>query len=370
MKIFISYRRDDSAGYAGRLFDHLAAHFGTRNVFIDIDTIDAGEDFRKVVHNAVGTCDVVLVLVGKQWVRVTDDQGRRRLDDPRDWVRVEIASALANPKVRVIPVLLRDASMPSPEELPDDLKELAWRNAIELSDQRFRFDANQLIGVIERMGAGSGRKTGALRLWGPVLVLALLGLFLLVRFNLIPIPFFQAPTATQIATATPSDTAVSSPVPATRQLVDVPVTGFPLQLREIQPSDLSMPSLWRENGIELVDMRSPGRVTYSGVVRAEQEYQFFLYWCATNARTLTQNLENMKVSFAVNGEAVPEEYILTYDHNPDGSSCKYAVIALSGWVADEIYTLEAQRNILQKINDGATDYPAGMYVREITVTAQ
>ena len=129
MKIFISYRRDDSARYAGRLFDHLAARFGAKNVFMDIDTIEPGEDFRTVVENAVSTCDVVLAMIGKQWLSLSDAQGGRRLDDPRDWVRIEIATALANSRVRVIPVLVRDASMPGGDQLPSDLKELAWRNA-------------------------------------------------------------------------------------------------------------------------------------------------------------------------------------------------------------------------------------------------
>jgi hypothetical protein len=159
MKIFISYRRDDSAGYAGRLFDHLTKHFGSRNVFMDIDTIEPGEDFRNVVQNAVSKCDVVLVMIGKQWLNITDPQGKRRLDDPLDWVRVEIASALANPKVRVIPVLVRDVSMPGTHDLPQDLKELSWRNATELSDNRFQYDANELIKVIERAGVSPAPTT-------------------------------------------------------------------------------------------------------------------------------------------------------------------------------------------------------------------
>lgn len=152
MKIFISYRRDDSAGYAGRLFDYLSAHFGAENVFMDIDTIEPGEDFRKVVSRAMGTCDVVLVMIGKQWLNISDAGGRRRLDDPRDLVRMEVGAALSNRRIRVIPVLVRDAPMPGEQELPEGLKELTWRNAFELSDSRFQIDAKRLIGVIERLG--------------------------------------------------------------------------------------------------------------------------------------------------------------------------------------------------------------------------
>ena len=149
MKIFISYRRDDSAGYAGRLFDFLSARFGSNNVFMDIDTIEPGDDFRKVVKSAVGACDVVLVMIGKHWLNITDAKGLRRLDDTGDWVRVEIATALANPDVRLIPVLVRGAPMPGDHDLPEDLKELAWRNALELSDSRFQHDASRLVAVIE-----------------------------------------------------------------------------------------------------------------------------------------------------------------------------------------------------------------------------
>jgi TIR domain-containing protein len=185
MKIFISYRRDDSAGYAGRLFDHLTARFGAKNVFMDIDTIQPGEDFRKVVQTAVGTCDVVLVMIGKQWLGTLDAEGRRRLDDPRDWVRVEIASALANPRVRVIPVLVREARMPGDQSLPEDIRDLAWRNAIELSDGDFRHDANKLIEVIEGIPgkpadvpAPGKTSSGFIRVIGIILGLAGLGLIL------------------------------------------------------------------------------------------------------------------------------------------------------------------------------------------------
>jgi hypothetical protein len=200
MKIFISYRRDDSAGYAGRLFDYLSAHFGSRNVFMDIDTIEPGDDFRKVVKNAVGTCDVVLVMIGKRWLDMTDAQGRR-LEDPTDWVRVEVATALANPDVRVIPVLVRDAPMPGENELPEDLKELSWRNAIQLSDSRFQHDANKLVGVIERtikkprtIPAGRHLKSGRTRTW--TIVLGIIGLSLVFGIILYGIRSLGAPQVT------------------------------------------------------------------------------------------------------------------------------------------------------------------------------
>lgn len=158
MKIFISYRRDDSSGHAGRLFDHMADHFGNEHIFMDVDTIQPGEDFRRAIENAVGSCDVVLVMIGRQWLTITDAQGRRRLEDPSDFVRAEVASALINPKVRVIPVLIQGARMPGASDLPDDLRELAYRNATELSDNRFQFDADRLIAVIEHPGGRPVKK--------------------------------------------------------------------------------------------------------------------------------------------------------------------------------------------------------------------
>jgi hypothetical protein len=186
MKIFINYRRDDSAGYAGRLFDHLSAYFDARNIFMDIDTIKPGDDFRKVLETAVGACDVVLVMIGRQWLTVADPHGGRRLDNPQDWVRIEIASALANPRLRVIPVLVRGASVPDADELPEDIRAIAWRNAFELSDTRFQYDANRLIRMIEQAAGKPKAMSGFKRFrrnMGRVLgialavtVLALLGL--------------------------------------------------------------------------------------------------------------------------------------------------------------------------------------------------
>ena len=99
-KIFISYRREDSGGYAGRLYDRLSRHFGKDQVFMDIDHIEPGEDFVALIGQQVGTCKILIALIGRNWVNAADKAGARRLDDPEDFVRVEIASALAS-NVRV-----------------------------------------------------------------------------------------------------------------------------------------------------------------------------------------------------------------------------------------------------------------------------
>lgn len=148
-QIFISYRRDDTADAAGRLYDALAAEFGDR-IFMDIDTIEPGVDFVDVVHRAVGSCDVLLALIGDRWATVTDARGRRRLDDPEDFVRMEIEAALGR-DVRVIPVLLQDAPMPSLDELPETLARLARRNAVQISPARWHYDVDRLVETLRKL---------------------------------------------------------------------------------------------------------------------------------------------------------------------------------------------------------------------------
>jgi TIR domain len=155
-RVFISYRREESSGLAGRLYDRLAAHFGDDQVFIDVDTIALGVDFAEVITQAVSTCEVLLAVIGPRWLTATDEDGRRRLDDPDDIVRLEIAAALER-DIRVIPILVEGAAMPRRHELPDDLGRLACRNALILRHESFRTDADRLIRAIEpilRMAVG------------------------------------------------------------------------------------------------------------------------------------------------------------------------------------------------------------------------
>jgi len=149
-RIFISYRRDDSAGYAGRLYDRLSQRFGGDQIFMDIDTIEPGLDFVEVIEKAVGSCDVLIALIGRQWLTIADATGRRRLDNPEDFVRLEIATALDR-NIRVIPVLVRGATMPRSTDLPDVLKKLSRRNALEISDTRFHYDVDRLIETLEKV---------------------------------------------------------------------------------------------------------------------------------------------------------------------------------------------------------------------------
>src|SRR5687768_10082429 len=149
--IFISYRRDDSAASAGRLYDRLALHFGKEQVFRDLDALAPGVEFLKVIEERIAQCNVLVAVVGKNWVNITNAAGQRRLDDPKDAVRTEIREAL-NQKKLIIPALIGGAGVPKPEELPEDIAALVGRNAIEISESRFDYDAGRVIEAIEKAG--------------------------------------------------------------------------------------------------------------------------------------------------------------------------------------------------------------------------
>ena len=145
-KIFISYRRQDSGTFTGRIYDQLKLHFGVRNIFRDVYSIPAGSDFREVLNTEVGQCDVFLAIIGNQWAGGADAQGSRRLDDPNDFVRIEVELALNNPKILVIPVLVDNAEMPAVESLPESLKALSFRNAVKVrADPDFPHDMQMLL---------------------------------------------------------------------------------------------------------------------------------------------------------------------------------------------------------------------------------
>jgi TIR domain len=147
--IFISYRRDDTEGEAGRLFDDLVRTYGDNSVFMDVAGINPGIDFRKAIEDNVATCGVLLAMIGPTWASITDSSGQRRLEDPNDFVRREIAAALAR-DIAVIPVLVHDAKMPRPEQLPDDLKNLAYRNSVQITHARWNSDVELLTRALGR----------------------------------------------------------------------------------------------------------------------------------------------------------------------------------------------------------------------------
>jgi hypothetical protein len=191
--VFISYRRQDSAGYAGRLFDILSSHIGTENTFMDIDTIEGGDKFRTVIHEKIESSSVLLAVIGSHWLTITDKDGNRRLDNPNDFVRLEIGKALKR-GIRVVPVLVGGARVPRSHELPDDLRPLSERQALEIRDSDFHVDSQQLADLVLKTLGGAGFRPGRTNLqrffpaavWGAIAAIVIVSSILFLR------PFGQA----------------------------------------------------------------------------------------------------------------------------------------------------------------------------------
>ncbi len=151
--IFISYRREDSAGWTGRLAERLRQQFGAESIFMDIDTIQPGTDFTEALRSAVGACDVLLAMIGPEWSIIKNAEGQIRLEDPNDWMRIELMTALSR-NIPIIPVLVGGASLPKTSALPDDLRKLFHYQSYELTDKRWEYDATQLIQILEKVVHG------------------------------------------------------------------------------------------------------------------------------------------------------------------------------------------------------------------------
>jgi len=159
MRIFISYRQNDSPGDCRQLCERLQQSFGDENVFFDVHSIKLGENWWAVARAKIKSSDVLLVPIGQNWLTAKDKNGRRRLDDPRDPLRREISLALAE-KIRTIPVLVEDASMPEPEHLPEDIRDFADLNACELRHRSFARDVDALIEDLAASGEAPAPPAG------------------------------------------------------------------------------------------------------------------------------------------------------------------------------------------------------------------
>jgi hypothetical protein len=146
--IFISYRREEAQGWATHLHKDLSQALPGRRIFYAPQSIQGGELFADSIRRALEACSVTLVLIGPHWLVVQDDRGNRRIDNPRDWVHVEVLESLRRPGLRVVPVLLGGARIPTEPELPDALKALAGRQAHEISDRRWDYDVGQLVAML------------------------------------------------------------------------------------------------------------------------------------------------------------------------------------------------------------------------------
>jgi eukaryotic-like serine/threonine-protein kinase len=147
--VFISYRRQDAAFPAGWLYEQLANTFGESYVFKDVDSIRPGEDFVDVITTAVRSCHTMLVVIGPKWLNMVDKRGARRIDDPDDFIRLELETAVSH-GLQIIPILVLEAEMPSADALPPSIARIARRHAIEISSTRFKSDVTRLIDAVDR----------------------------------------------------------------------------------------------------------------------------------------------------------------------------------------------------------------------------
>ena len=146
-RIFINYRRDDSRADSGRLYDRLTAHFPGK-VFRDVASLEPGVEWHDAIARVIGQSDACIIVIGRDWLSITNAKGERRLNDPRDSVRQEIVAALER-KMRVFPILVGGAKMPTEEELPPELHSLCRRNALEISEQDWDEDLRKLVSALE-----------------------------------------------------------------------------------------------------------------------------------------------------------------------------------------------------------------------------
>jgi TIR domain-containing protein len=180
-KIFINYRRSDSAGHAGRLYDDLAEAFSKKNVFMDIDTIKGGDEYINIIEQEIEKSDAMIVIIGTNWLTVTES-GVRRIDDPKDLVRWEIGFALKR-KTAVIPVLVQGAAIPREKDLPEELKPLARRHAVEVSDNRWQYDVGQLIQRLQQIAPSTDLMSKPVVPWRK-LGLAIIGIVLVLSISI------------------------------------------------------------------------------------------------------------------------------------------------------------------------------------------
>jgi TIR domain len=222
--IFISYRRDDTSGYAGRLYDQISAHFGAEHVFMDVAGIGPGSDFAEVIEQKVGTCDALIALIGKNWLNLKDDQNRPRLGNPEDFVSVEVLAALKR-NVEVIPALVGGAKMPQQRELPQSLQPLSRHQALEISDTHFTRDVQDLIAALEK---GAGESPILVRKWfKPVLIATVLVLALIMAgiWSLQKGRRAKGPESHTVARSPAQQASAAPPVNPSQEVANADISG-------------------------------------------------------------------------------------------------------------------------------------------------
>jgi hypothetical protein len=212
---FISYRRDDAAGYAGRLHESLERRLGASHLFRDVDTLEPGQDFVKAIDARLAACKVMLVIIGREWLDARNAAGTRRLDDPFDFVRLEIAAGLARPDVVVVPVLVEGASMPAASQLPDNMQALARRHAVSVRDETWDADVDRLAAVVFKVVPPPASLDGVARALRPKTFAAVAGAIAVLVALALWMPS-RGPSGEPSPAAVPTSTSTSpSAAPAT-----------------------------------------------------------------------------------------------------------------------------------------------------------
>jgi tetratricopeptide (TPR) repeat protein len=329
-RIFISYRRDDAASDAGRLADHLNRRFGEGQVFLDIDTINPGTDFVRVLQSSLRETAAVLVVIGQRWTSVTDSAGARRLDNAKDFVRLEVEESLAR-DIPVVPVLVQGAAMPKPDDLPRSLASLTTRQAVTLDYTEFHDDANRLCDHLEKMGIERVQPPWAWRRWWPAVALGVL----VVGF----VGYFATRTPGQIETGT-SPGAFAAPNAVETTLVK---TANPEDLRGAEELVATAQAQRRRNQYNeaLATLARARDLAPSSDTAREAQEDIAMEWIR-NVR-----IENEKTSF---GDAIKPALAVVDAALPAAKGPRRAdLLAHQGWA-----TFLLWRDGDQQLNPGET----------------
>ncbi len=364
--IFINYRRSDSAAFAGRLFDKLQNHFGRSKVFRDVANIPVGSRFTTVIKERIQDIDALLVVIGSNWLKAVDEDGRPRLEQPDDLVAAEISAALSQDKL-VIPVLIENQPMVSATDLPETLQDLANINAVSISDERFEHDVQRLILEIEKILPGKAAITRK-RVSYTALAVTVIAL----------IAYFLWP----------------SPLPPRLPLVDIDLSkakrlgkfGYiyrgdglelskPNRYKKRPVSDLAI----TENGVVLCpwtnsnqDVLEKGGGRFNHWLDETNGDEYLLFSTSDNSpisndRTYSITLRNRLRNFFCHGQKVviirPDEII---EDTENLSSSPHAFVYMGPGVnITDADTIEERRSRLLLLEDGVALGPAHMIGRKI-----
>jgi hypothetical protein len=282
-RIFISYRRADSGGWARSLHDNLDERLGPGRAFRDV-AMQGGMDFHEHVESLLDDCDVLLAIIGKSWTAITDADGNRRLDDPDDLVRREIARALERPDVEVIPVLVDGARMPTEHELPPDLAPLARRQACELADSRWDYDVDNLARRLrELLGEKPPRWRPGARAIGIAFAIAMIGGLVALWPSIKP----QDAPAPKAARLKPQDAPATKAARLSHLTLDRDITfGQYLDRKQLSRKPYQPPTLARRGAYVAFDFRITG---FSGK-------RLPLRWQLVDARTGDQLAQSRDIA--------------------------------------------------------------------------